>query len=113
MWSLGQSRSDARQDPSRLIGRRLQPLLTPLEEERNGDRPNVVCSCGGLVPDGQLVPPDAAAERASRIALVDLADLPTAIADSASRPGQGVLIPTSGYAGSAAPRGAPCSLTHL
>jgi hypothetical protein len=35
--------------------------------------------CGGLVHGGQLVLPDAVSERASRVALVDLADLLTAL----------------------------------
>jgi predicted GH43/DUF377 family glycosyl hydrolase len=76
-----------RQDPARVIGRLRQPLLTPLEEERNGYVPNVVYSCGGLVHGGQLVLPYAVSDRASRIALVDLADLLTAMAESESRPG--------------------------
>ncbi|MFN6133230.1 MAG: glycoside hydrolase family 130 protein [Synechococcaceae cyanobacterium] len=76
-----------RHDPSRVIGRLRQPLLTPLEEERNGYVPNVVYSCGGLVHGDQLVLPYAVSDRASRIALVNLADLLTAMADGASHPG--------------------------
>ncbi|MEB3199186.1 MAG: glycoside hydrolase family 130 protein [Synechococcaceae cyanobacterium] len=74
-----------RQDPGRVIGRLREPLLTPLEEERDGYVPNVVYSCGGMVHAGQLVLPYAVSDRASRIALVDLADLLTALSEPRAR----------------------------
>lgn len=41
-------------DPSRVIGRLAEPLLTPEPGDRDGYVPNVVYSCGGLVHDGRL-----------------------------------------------------------
>jgi len=35
-------------DPSKLIGRMSQPLLSPADEDREGYVPNVVYSCGGM-----------------------------------------------------------------
>lgn len=74
------------QDPTRVLGRLREPLLTPLEEERDGYVPNVVYSCGGLVHGGQLVLPYAVSDRASRFALVDLERLLTALTAPAARP---------------------------
>lgn len=75
-----------REDPTRVIGRLRQPLLTPLEEERDGYVPNVVYSCGGLVHAGHLVLPYAVSDRASRFAVVELGRLLTALTDRQARP---------------------------
>jgi predicted GH43/DUF377 family glycosyl hydrolase len=42
-------------DPRRVIGRLRQPLLEPLDHERDGYVPNVVYSCGSLIHNGWLV----------------------------------------------------------
>lgn len=44
-------------DPTQLIGRLEEPLLTPLPEEQNGYVPNVLYSCGSLVHEGTLLVP--------------------------------------------------------
>jgi predicted GH43/DUF377 family glycosyl hydrolase len=62
-------------DPAKVIARLRQPLIEPGPEEREGYVPNVVYSCGGLVHDGHLVLPYGVADRAVRIATVDLAEL--------------------------------------
>ena len=36
------------EDPSKVIGSMMEPLLLPLEEEREGYVPNVVYSCGSI-----------------------------------------------------------------
>jgi predicted GH43/DUF377 family glycosyl hydrolase len=63
------------EDPSRVIGRLAQPLLSPDESEREGYVPNVVYSCGSLVHAGTLILPYAMSDSASSFATVPLADL--------------------------------------
>ena len=43
-------------DPSKEIGRLKEPLLVPLEEEREGYVPNVVYSCGAMIHNGLACP---------------------------------------------------------
>jgi len=64
-----------RDDPSKVIGRLAEPLLRPVENEREGYVPNVVYSCGSLVHNGMLVLPYAMSDYASRIAMVDVKEL--------------------------------------
>ncbi len=44
-------------DPRRVIGQLVQPLLVPAPDEREGYVPNVVYTCGGLVHNRQLIIP--------------------------------------------------------
>ncbi len=62
-------------DPSRVIGRLREPLLTPNENEREGYVPNVVYSCGAVVHNGYLILPYAMSDYASTFATVPLNDL--------------------------------------
>lgn len=73
-YAIGAALLD-RNDPQRVLGRLRQPLLVPTEAERNGDVPNVVDSCGGLIHAGQRLLPDAVSDRACRFALVPLGQL--------------------------------------
>lgn len=59
-------------DPTRLIARLDQPLLSGGADEREGYVPNVVYSCGGLVHDGRLWLPYAIADQRIRVASADL-----------------------------------------
>jgi predicted GH43/DUF377 family glycosyl hydrolase len=59
-------------DPSRVIGRLSQPLLTPDVNEREGYVPNVVYSCGAVVHNGLLIIPYAMADYATTFATVPL-----------------------------------------
>ena len=52
-----------------------EPLLTPDGNEREGDVPNVVYSCGGLVHGRELIIPYAMSDYASSFATVNLDDL--------------------------------------
>jgi predicted GH43/DUF377 family glycosyl hydrolase len=61
-----------RDDPSRVIGRLREPLITPNENEREGYVPNVVYSCGSLVHNRQLVIPYAMSDSATTFATVPL-----------------------------------------
>jgi predicted GH43/DUF377 family glycosyl hydrolase len=59
-------------DPSKVIGRLNQPLLSPVESERNGYVPNVVYSCGSLIFKDELYIPYAMSDYASSIASISV-----------------------------------------
>ncbi len=59
-------------DPTRVIGRLREPLLSPNDNEREGYVPNVVYSCGGVVHGDRLILPYAMSDYASGIATVGL-----------------------------------------
>jgi predicted GH43/DUF377 family glycosyl hydrolase len=62
-------------DPTKVLGRLRQPLLSPEGNEREGYVPNVVYSCGSLVHGRDLILPFAMSDTASAIATVSLDDL--------------------------------------
>ncbi|MFM8434313.1 MAG: glycoside hydrolase family 130 protein [Planctomycetia bacterium] len=62
-------------DPTRVIGRLREPLLSPGENERAGYVPNVVYSCGAVVHAGLLVIPYSMSDYATTFATVPLADV--------------------------------------
>lgn len=62
-------------DPSKVLGRLKEPLLTPDGNEREGYVPNVVYSCGALVHNGMLVIPYAMSDYASSFAMVSMKEL--------------------------------------
>lgn len=62
-------------DPTKVIGRLKQPLLSPIEEEREGYVPNVVYSCGALIHNDHLILPYAVSDYASSYATVALKPL--------------------------------------
>ena len=64
-----------RDDPSRVIGRLKEPLLTPNENEREGYVPNVVYSCGSVVHNGHLVLPYAMSDYATTFATIPIDEL--------------------------------------
>lgn len=61
-----------RTDPTKLIGRLQQPLLTPEPDETDGYVPNVVYSCGALVHGDILVIPYGIGDAAIGFATVEL-----------------------------------------
>jgi predicted GH43/DUF377 family glycosyl hydrolase len=63
------------EDPTRVIGRLRDPLLTPPDSEREGYVPNVVYSCGSMLHGRQLILPFAISDRVTVIASVSLDDL--------------------------------------
>jgi len=77
-YSIGASLFDL-DDPTKQIGRLSQPLLTPLEEEREGYVPNVVYSCGSMINNGSLVLPYAVSDYSSSYATVDMEELMQAL----------------------------------
>jgi predicted GH43/DUF377 family glycosyl hydrolase len=64
-----------RDDPTRVIGRLRQPLLTPTAREREGFVPNVVYSCGSLIHAGRLILAYAMSDECAGFATVPLDEL--------------------------------------
>ncbi len=62
-------------DPSKVIGRLNEPILTPDEHERDGYVPNVVYSCGNMIHEGTLIIPYGIADHRCRVATLSVADL--------------------------------------
>ena len=66
-------------DPTRVIGRLQEPLITPDEMEREGYVPNVVYTCGALAHNGTLIIPYAMSDSASSFATVLIDDVLSAM----------------------------------
>ena len=62
-------------DPTKVIGRLREPLITPNENEREGYVPNVVYSCGSLLRGRQLIIPYAMSDYATTFATLSLDDV--------------------------------------
>lgn len=62
-------------DPTRVIGRLRQPLLSANEAEREGYVPNVVYTCGAILHQRELIIPYAMSDSATSFASVSLDDL--------------------------------------
>ncbi len=78
------------EDPTKVIGRLHQPLITPLSDEQDGYVPNVVYSCGGFLHNATVVIPYSIGEAAIGIATVSFPDLVAAIhQDTAAAPTHG------------------------
>ena len=63
------------EDPTRIIGRLRQPLLSPIRGEQDGYVPNVVYSCGALFHAGALVLPYGIGDSAIGVAVVSIEEL--------------------------------------
>jgi predicted GH43/DUF377 family glycosyl hydrolase len=62
-------------DPTKIIGRLKEPLLSADENERDGYVPNVVYTCGSLIHNNELIVPYAMSDYSSSFAKVNLQDL--------------------------------------
>jgi len=62
-------------DPSKIIGRLEEPILTPREGEREGYVPNVVYSCGSIILNGELIIPYAISDSESHVASIPVDEL--------------------------------------
>jgi predicted GH43/DUF377 family glycosyl hydrolase len=62
-------------DPTKVIGRLRQPLLSPEGNEREGYVPNVVYSCGSMLHGRDLILPYAMSDKASAIVSMSVDDL--------------------------------------
>jgi predicted GH43/DUF377 family glycosyl hydrolase len=63
------------EDPSQVIGRLDEPILTPDEHERDGYVPNVVYTCGSMIHGNTLIIPYGIADQRSRVATVSVPEL--------------------------------------
>jgi len=81
MYTVGATLLDLN-DPTKIIGRLKDPILSPNSIEREGYVPNVVYSCGQMVHNGNLIIPYAMSDYASTYATVNLEDLLTALSNS-------------------------------
>ena len=63
------------EDPSKIIGNMVEPLLIPTEEEREGYVPNVVYSCGSIIHNDDLIIPYAMSDTCSGIATISVSEL--------------------------------------
>jgi predicted GH43/DUF377 family glycosyl hydrolase len=70
------------EDPTRIIGRLREPLLSPTRDEQDGYVPNVVYSCGALVHGGSVVIPYGIGDSAIGVATVSLDELLDALGNS-------------------------------
>jgi len=62
-------------DPTRIIGRLHEPILTPDEHERDGYVPNVVYTCGSMIHEDALIIPYGIADQRCRVATVSVSEL--------------------------------------
>jgi predicted GH43/DUF377 family glycosyl hydrolase len=62
-------------DPTQIIGRLREPLLSPSHDEQDGYVPNVVYSCGALLHAGTLVIPYGVGDSAIGVATVPVDEL--------------------------------------
>ena len=62
-------------DPSKVMGRLKEPLLSADEKEREGYVPNVVYTCGGITNGNMLIIPYAMSDYASSFARINLSEL--------------------------------------
>jgi predicted GH43/DUF377 family glycosyl hydrolase len=62
-------------DPSKIISRLHEPLITPNELEREGYVPNVVYSCGALVHQKTLIIPYAMSDYATTFGTIEIDEL--------------------------------------
>jgi predicted GH43/DUF377 family glycosyl hydrolase len=62
-------------DPSKVISRLDEPILTPDEHERDGYVPNVVYSCGSMIHEDTLILPYGIADQRCRVASLSIPEL--------------------------------------
>lgn len=62
-------------NPLKVIGRLKEPLISPLENEREGYVPNVVYTCGGLIHNGILLIPYGISDQKTGFVTVAVDDL--------------------------------------
>lgn len=67
------------EDPTRLIGRLREPLLSPEGQEREGYVPNVVYSCGSLLHGREIILPYAMSDKATTVVSLSLDELLAAL----------------------------------
>jgi predicted GH43/DUF377 family glycosyl hydrolase len=67
------------ENPLKVIGRLIEPLLKPAAEQTNGYVPNVVYTCGALIHGGRLILPYGLNDTVTKIVTIDLEKLLAAL----------------------------------
>jgi predicted GH43/DUF377 family glycosyl hydrolase len=73
-YSIGAVLLD-KEDPTRVIARTAQPILSPSDEDREGYVPNVVYTCGALVHNRRLFMPFGVADSSVGFSFIDIDEL--------------------------------------
>jgi predicted GH43/DUF377 family glycosyl hydrolase len=73
-YSMGAALLD-KKDPSKVLGRSIDPFLAPITETREGYVPNVVYTCGVLKVGKKLLLPYGVADSNVRFISMDIIDL--------------------------------------
>lgn len=81
-YSLGAALLDL-EDPTKVLGRLSEPLITAEGAEREGYVPNVVYTCGSLLHGRSLILPYAMSDRTTSFATVSVDDLLAALRENA------------------------------
>ena len=68
-----------RDDPSRVLGRSAQPILSPEDEDREGYVPNVVYTCGAMAVGRRLLLPYGVADSSLAFCWLDIDELVTTL----------------------------------
>lgn len=63
------------ENPDKIIGSMAEPLLIPIQEEREGYVPNVVYSCGAIIHNDNLIIPYGMSDTCSGIATISVSEL--------------------------------------
>jgi len=77
-YNLGAALLDL-EDPTKVLGRLSEPLITVEESDREGYVPNVVYSCGSILHGRSLILPYAMSDRTTTIATLSVDDLLAAL----------------------------------
>ncbi|GHT77666.1 hypothetical protein FACS1894130_02760 [Spirochaetia bacterium] len=84
-YSIGAMLLDKR-EPSKVIGRLREPLISPGVRERTGYVPNVVYTCGAIVNKDRLIIPYGSADRSIAFITVDMEELMGRLLGTAKNP---------------------------
>ena len=87
-YSIGAVLLD-KDDPSKVLGRTREPIIAPLDGERNGYVPNVVYTCGAMVVGSDLFVPYGIADSSVGFAFISLSSILEALGvgqDKAAEP---------------------------
>ena len=79
-YHISASLLDSR-DPTRVIGSLNEPLISPINSQRDGYVPNVVYSCGSMIHDKVLMIPFGVADNSISIATANVDDVLTRLTD--------------------------------
>jgi predicted GH43/DUF377 family glycosyl hydrolase len=73
-YSIGSLLLD-KTDPSKVLGRLAEPLISPGARERTGYVPNVVYTCGSIIRGDRLIIPYGSADRSIAVITVGVGEL--------------------------------------